>query len=307
MHDARHRFIPEEAEPGPASDALAELEWRLRHASRSTRLGDYPSVARGRGVEFEQVVKHEWGDDLRDIDWNVTARLGEPYRKQFTEDRDLTVLLVFEDTPELQFGSAGRTRREVLRETAVLLLLGALRRRDRAGLLYASPEGLWLRRPSAHRETVRHTAKLLLDQPPPALDGGARAEEPWRLALRAAPPHSVLVWLGAFAPGPEPEDWPALSRRYQVVGCRADDPWDEGLPATGPLAVFDPVTGAALEFDPRAAANRRAHAAWACRRDDGWAALLPDERTRLTVRTDAPVLDRLLDFFHRQARGSGRA
>ena len=77
---------------------LRQLEWRVRHAVENVLSGEYRSAFRGRGMEFDQVVKYTFGDDIRDIDWNVTARLGEPYRKKFIEEREVSLLLLFEDS-----------------------------------------------------------------------------------------------------------------------------------------------------------------------------------------------------------------
>jgi uncharacterized protein (DUF58 family) len=286
---------------GVASSIMSRLEWQLRHPTETALTGDYRSAFRGRGIEFDQVVKYQWGDDLRDIDWNVTARLGEPYRKQFVEERDVCVVLLFEDAPELQFGSAGRTRRETLIEAALGLMSIAVRQRDRVGLLYTSPTNSWFRSPKADRESVLHTASMLVEQPAPLLDGPAEVESPWPLVLRAAARRSVLVWLGPFSNATEPDDWDAVARRYQVIGFRADDPWDRELPAAGTLPIFDPVTGGVTEFDPASPANRAAHTDWAAARDARFAALFPDERTRHVVPTDAPVFDSLADFFQRHA------
>jgi hypothetical protein len=126
--------------PSAPTALLRRLEWQARHAVNTSVSGDYRSAFRGRGMEFDQVVKYQWGDDPRDIDWNVTARLGEPYRKRFVEERDLSVIFVFEDSPALQFGSEGRTRRETLLETAALLMLISSINKDRVGLLYSSPD-----------------------------------------------------------------------------------------------------------------------------------------------------------------------
>lgn len=287
---------------GVSPALLQRLEWRLRQAMETTLTGDYRSVFRGRGMEFDQVVKYQWGDDLRDIDWNVTARLGEPYRKKFVEERDVCVLLVFEDTPALQFGSTGRTRRETLLEVAALLLLIGLLQRDRVGVIYTSPQTTWFRRPMAGRESALHTASMLLGETAPPLDGPAEVEPPWRLALRAAPRHSVLVWLGAFAPTPEHEDWRALGKRYQVMGFRADDPWDIALPERTRLPLFDPVAGRVTELNTASTANRAAHAAWSAAREEYFSSLFPEERTRQIVRTDEPVFEALLEFFHRRAQ-----
>ena len=97
---------------------LRQLEWRVRHAVENVLSGEYRSAFRGRGMEFDQVVKYSFGDDVRDIDWNVTARLGEPYRKKFVEEREVTLMIVLEDTPSLQFGSGAQSKREALLELA---------------------------------------------------------------------------------------------------------------------------------------------------------------------------------------------
>jgi hypothetical protein len=281
---------------------LPRLEWRVRHAVETMLAGDYRSVFRGRGMDFDQVVKYNWGDDLRDIDWNVTARLGEPYRKKFIEEREVSVILVFEDSPALQFGSAGRTRRETLLELASLLMLIGSLNRDRIGLVYASPESTWFRRPLPGRETTLHTASLLLGQAAPALDAAPTVEIPWHVVLRAASRQSVLVWLGPFAPGPEPDDWRAICRRYQTVGFRADDPWDRELPRHTRLPVFDPISGRVTELDTASASNREAHAHWTHRREEHFTDLFPRAHERQPVRSDESVFEAVVQFFHRRAR-----
>ena len=92
--------MPNDASELVTTSALAllrRLEWRVRHAVETVLSGEYRSAFRGRGMEFDQVVRYEFGDDVRDIDWNVTARLGEPYRKKFVEEREITFLVMFED------------------------------------------------------------------------------------------------------------------------------------------------------------------------------------------------------------------
>jgi uncharacterized protein (DUF58 family) len=288
--------------PSLSPDQLPRLEWQVRHAVETALSGDYRSVFRGRGMEFDQVVKYSWGDDLREIDWNVTARLGEPYRKKFVEEREVSVILVFEDAPALQFGSAGRTRRDTLLELAVLLMLIGSVNRDRIGLMYASPTESWFRRPVPGRAATFQTAALLLGQRAPALDGPAAVEVPWHVVLRAASRQSVLAWLGPFAPAPEPDDWGALCRRYQTVGFRADDPWDLALPARARIPVFDPVASRVTELDTATAANRAAHAHWTGRRDEHFATLFARLHDRVALRTDGSVLEALVSFFHQRAR-----
>jgi hypothetical protein len=134
------------------------------------------------------------------------------------------------------------------------------------------------------------------------VEGPAEVEISWHVILRAVSRQSVLVWAGPFAPGPEPDDWGALGRRYQTVGFRADDPWDHALPARAKLAVFDPVGGRVTHLNPSSSAHRAAHADWARRRNEHFADLFLRLHDRVILPTDQPVLPQLVSFFHQRAR-----
>jgi uncharacterized protein (DUF58 family) len=287
---------------------LRRLEWRVRHAVENVLSGEYRSTFRGRGMEFDQVVKYEFGDDVRDIDWNVTARLGEPYRKKFVEEREVTILVVLEDTPSLQFGSGTQTKREALLELAgLVMLLGAVNR-DRVGFVHATPAGYTLREPVRGRGPILHAAANLLAAPAPSIHANdatttASSTIPFRLIARAAPRHSVLVWLGDFAPRLAPDGWAVLQRRYQTMGFRVDDPWERALPATHDFAAYDPVAGRLVTL-ANSAAERAAHATWRRQRDEAWQTLFPDALARLVVSTDENQLDALVRFFQARMRAA---
>lgn len=300
---------------------LKQLEWRVRHAVENVLSGEYRSAFRGRGMEFDQVVKYTFGDDIRDIDWNVTARLGEPYRKKFIEEREVSLLLVFEDSVSLQFGSGAQSKREALMELAgLVMMLGAVNR-DRVGFLHASPAGYTLQEPVRGRGQILHAAATLLGQSPPSLDtpisdppSANSASIPWRLLAKAAPRHSILIWLGDFppAPGPAgrtagPEGWSVLTRRYQTMGFRVDDPWDRALPTDRTLTAYDPVAGRLVTLNGNSSTQRAAHAEWMQQRDASFRALFPAPLSRLSVGTDENRLDALVRFFHaRMAAGQRR-
>ncbi|MBI2513816.1 MAG: DUF58 domain-containing protein [Opitutae bacterium] len=324
---------------------LRQLEWKVRHAVENVLSGEYRSAFRGRGMEFDQVVKYTYGDDIRDIDWNVTARLGEPYRKKFIEEREVTLLLVLEDSVSLQFGSGEKSKREALLELAgLVMLLGAVNR-DRVGFLHASPEGYVLKEPVRGRGQILHLAAQLLGRPAPSLESGAVLQPapddaqrglkhratpdsassssaarpsssvlsppssaiPWRLLAHAAPRHSILIWLGDFPPRVHPEGWSVLTRRYQTMGFRVDDPWDRELPHTRTLTAYDPTTGQLVNLNGASSAQRAAHQLWVDQRDDAFRALFPDSLSRLVVGTGEDRLEALVRFFHaRMAAGSRR-
>jgi uncharacterized protein (DUF58 family) len=275
---------------------LRRLEWRVRGAVESVLGGEYRSAFRGRGMEFDQVVKYEFGDDVRDIDWNVTARLGEPYRKKFVEEREVTVLVVFEDTPSLQFGSGAQSKREALLELAgLLMLLGAVNR-DRVGFVHATPQGYSVCPPVRGRGAIHHAAAQLFGAIPPPLTDVVRAEIPWKQLRRIAPRHGIVVWLGDFAPQPVPEGWLVTQRRFQTRGFRVDDPWERELPDAGKFAAYDPVSGRLVTLE-NSSAEREAHAAWRRERENTWKALFPSSTSRLVVDTRESRLDALMRFF----------
>ena len=282
---------------------LRQLEWRVRHAVENVLSGEYRSAFRGRGMEFDQVVKYTFGDDIRDIDWNVTARLGEPYRKKFIEEREVSLLLLFEDSVSLQFGSGAQSKREALLELAgLVMMLGAVNR-DRVGFLHASPAGYTLKEPVRGRGQILHAAATLLGQPAPPLTSDlppptSGTSVPWRLLAKAAPRHSILIWLGDFPPRVEPEGWSVLSRRYQPMGFRVDDPWERELPPDRTLTTYDPMAGRLVTLNGTSSAQRAAHAAWAQQRENAFRAIFPDPLSRLVVRTDEERLEALVRFFH---------
>ena len=177
--------------------------------------------------------------------------------------------------------------------------------RDRVGFVYAAPGGNLVREPVRGRGAILHAAATLLGRPAPAPTAGA-AEIPWRFLARAAPKHSVLLWLGDFPPRAEPEGWAVLQRRYQTMGFRVDDPWERELPAQETFAAYDPAAGRLVTLDG-SAAERAAHAAWVARREAAWQALFPDRLSRLVVDTGQNRLDALVRFFHaRMVQRAGR-
>ena len=291
-----------------ALSILRQLEWRVRHAVETVLSGEYRSTFRGRGMEFDQVVRYEFGDDVRDIDWNVTARLGEAYRKKFVEEREVTVMLVLEDTPTLQFGSGNESKREALLELAgLIMLLGAVNR-DRVGFVHVTPEGHFLSQPVRGRGPILHAAATLLSRPAPSVDFNDNykvPELPWKFLSKVAPKHSILVWLGDFPPRQVPEGWAFIQKRYQTMGFRVDDIWERNLPKQDAFAAYDPSSGQLVTLEG-SAAEREAQQQWLIKREDQWKKLFPNPLSRLVALTDQDRLETLVRFFQARMRTGSR-
>ncbi len=285
---------------------LRRLEWRVQHAVQNTLIGEYQSIFRGRGMEFDQVVHYEFGDDIRDIDWNVTAKLGEPYRKKFIEERELTLLLIFEDSLSLQFGSGQRTKREALMEIAGLLMLLASNNRDHIGIIHAQPGSYKLFHPVRGHRQIMQTAAEFIARPAPPLGDNRPLEVPWKFVAHAAPVHSILVWLGDFPPRPSPDGWLVTRQRYQPIGIRVEDTWERSLPEGKPLAAYDPSSHRLVVLDPSSHAHQQGHRDWREQRNATFKKLFPSPQDRLVVTPDESSIEALVRFFHGHMRAKTR-
>ena len=267
---------------------LRRLEWRLRSRRVETTLaGDHRSIFRGRGIEFDQVVRHQFGDDVREIDWNVTARLGDVYRKVFVEDREVDVVVVIADAPALQFGSGTRTRREVLLEAAALVMLFSASNRERVMVIRRSATGSQVFPPTRERARILAVVNTLFALAPPDPLAPAPAFSP--IVRERIPRGALVVYLGDVPDGLPPPEWGGWLRRHRVIGIRADDAWDRGAPGAASLTVYDPLAGAVVELADTAA-TRADHAAWRAAREARWRAWWGNPGDRLVIGpTDDPL------------------
>ena len=223
----------------------AELEREVRRIEITTRelvrdlvAGDYASTFRGRGIEFAEVREYLPGDDIRTIDWNVTARLGTPFIKRFHEDRQLTLLLLLDVSASSGFGSVSRTKRELAAELGAVLALSATRHRDRVGAAFFSDRVEWFSPPRSGRRQALGVVSQILSYAPQerATDLGQSLDliEP---LLRH---RSMVVVLSDFL---DDSSWPALDRlawRNDVVALQLVDPRERELPPVGLVTLWDP-------------------------------------------------------------------
>jgi uncharacterized protein (DUF58 family) len=221
---------------------VRRLEITTRHLVRDIVAGEYSSAFRGRGVEFAEVREYQPGDDIRTIDWNVTARLGAAYVKRYLEERELTVLFVVDRSASGGFGSRLRTRSDLAGELVTVLALAASRNNDRVGLLVATDR---IERYTAPRKGRRHALRViseLLGYEPEGrgTDLGAALESLEALLRRRA----VVFVLSDFLTGGWESVVGRLARRHDVIAVELVDQRERELPDVGPVTLWDPETGA---------------------------------------------------------------
>jgi len=285
---------------------VRRLEIRSRHMVEDLFAGHAESVFKGRGMEFEEVRPYVPGDEVRDIDWNVTARLGHPYVKRFVEERELTVLLVLDVSRSMRFGTAGQEKLELAAELCAVLGFAALRNDDRVGLVLAGERVEHFVPPARGRSHVLRLLRDVLDASPRA--GRTRLGEAARFVLRTSHRRSVVFWLSDFEDTLDPRDWRVLARRHDLTVFMMRDPRDEALPAVGWVEVEDLESGERRLVNTASRRVREAYHTDA--RESRRRVEQALKRARVPVvdvRTDRSYLPILLRYFTARRRGRGAA
>jgi uncharacterized protein (DUF58 family) len=236
---------------------VRRLTIRSRRAVEEVFSGAYRSAFRGQGLEFAEVREYVPGDDIRSIDWNVTARAGRPFVKRFDEERELTVIVALDLSGSLAFGSRARAKRDAAAEAGALLALAAARNRDRVGLLlYTDRVELFLPPGKSRSRALRIARELLAFEPEGrGTDLGAAFGFLHRVLRRRSVVFLVSDWRGAGFDRP----LSLLARKHDVVALDVADPLEREAPTRGLLRVRDLETGKAAWVD---ASSRAARGAW---------------------------------------------
>jgi len=264
-------------------------------------LGAYKAVFRGHGIEFAEVREYAPGDPFNAIDWKVTARTGRPFIKRFVEERELNVLLVVDVSGSTDFGTRGRTKKDLATEVAALMGLAATQNNDRVGLLLFSDTIEAYIRPRRGRQRLRHLLHELVAHTPSS--SGTDVGLALRTAGRVLKTRSLVFLLSDFRDGGFRPDLTALSRRHDVVGFHLTDPGERTLPDAGLLEVRDPESGEIGILDLGDPTVREILTRIATQRIDNVTQIFRragcDE---LRLRTDRSYAAELATFFSRRAR-----
>ena len=239
-----------------AEQSVAEIVKRVQRiqivANRTVNdlfAGEYKSVFRGRGMEFDEVREYQPGDDVRTIDWNVTARSDACFIKRFCEERELTVLFVVDASASGAFGSTTRSKLDLVVEVAALLMFSALKNNDKVGLLFFCDEVLEFYPPRKGKANVLHLIRELVSTRPVARETNLTAALEFlnRVQKRRAVVFLISDFLGPSAR----RTLGVTNRRHDLIAVTVADPREHALPDVGFLALRDAETGEVVEVDTR--------------------------------------------------------
>ncbi len=280
---------------------VRRLEITTRHLVRDIVAGEYSSAFRGRGVEFAEVREYQPGDDVRTIDWNVTARLGSAYVKRYLEERELGVLFVVDRSASGSFGSRLRTKADLAAEVCAVLAFAAARNNDRVGALFATDR---VERYIAPRKGRRHALRVvsdLLGFSPTGREtqlGTALAGLETMLRRRA-----VLFVVSDFLTSGYQNSMARLARRHDLIAIQLTDPRERELPDVGLVTLWDPETGASRCVNTRDVRVREHFRRRGEEFDQQLERTLREQGADLLrLETGRPYAEALLAFFRRRER-----
>lgn len=263
--------------------------------------GDYHSVFKGQGVEFDEVRPYVPGDDVRAIDWNVTARTGMPHIKRFAEERELTVFFLVDVSGSQSFGSAVRSKAELSAEIASLLAMTAIRNQDKIGLALFSDRIVNYIPPRKGRTSVMRLVREVLacEETRERTDIAAALRFLNNVQKRKA----VVFLVSDFQDAGYEKDLRVAARHHDVIACPVSDPCEYDLPDVGLVEVQDPETGELVLLDTASSSVREAFRENASRSREALFRFFKQNGVDfLPLTTERPYIDEVRALFRRRAR-----
>ena len=271
--------------------------------------GDYHSTFKGQGVEFDEVRPYVPGDDVRTIDWNVTAKTGLPYIKRFSEERELTILFMVDVSGSQGYGSVRRSKMELAAEVTALLALTAIRNQDKIGLILFSDEIVKYIPPRKGRDSVMRLVREVLAAEDSAT-GGTDIAAALKFLNSVQKRRAVVFLVSDFllsSVKPQTSSFEQLlratARHHDMVCVPVSDPAEQELPDVGLVELEDPETGELVLVDTSSAAVRRRFSATASEENEELKRFfLKTGIDTLTIATDRPYINEVRALFKRRAR-----
>jgi uncharacterized protein (DUF58 family) len=287
--------------PAEILKKIRALEIKTKGLVQTVFAGDYHSVFKGRGMNFEDVREYQPGDEIRAIDWNVTARLGTAFVKKFTEERELTVVLVVDVSASGNFGSVSQSKRELAAEVACLLAFSAIRNNDKVGLLLFSDRvELFIPPKKGRSHTLRIIREILFFEPAGlGTAPGLALDYLNKIVTRRA----VVFFVSDFQTGDFSRELSVSGRRHDFIAVHVQDQREEMLPNVGIISLEDAETGEQVEINTADRTTRARFSALAeTRRAELNRTFRRHSIDAISLRTGEDYLPALRSFFKQRER-----
>ena len=280
---------------------IREIQIHSSRAVNASFAGQYESVFKGRGMQFDEVREYMPGDDIRTIDWNVTARTGKPHIKRFIEEREMTVLFAVDLSASGEFGTVSKLKNELAAEFCAVLAFAAARNNDKVGLLiFTDRIELFIPPKKGSRHILRLIRELLSFQMP-----RRRTDIPLAIdyVARVARKRATVFLVSDFIETDFKKPLSLLNKRHDVIAVPVRDRVEIAMPALGVIEVQDAETGQIMLVDTSSRAFRSQYGGHSARRFDELKNLMRSVNVDLIpITTDKPYINDLIQFFHMRHR-----
>jgi uncharacterized protein (DUF58 family) len=280
---------------------IKSLEIKTRGLVETAFAGDYHSVFKGRGMNFEDVREYQPGDEIRAIDWNVTARMGTAYIKKFTEERELTVMLVVDVSASGNFGSTTQSKRELAAEVACLLAFSAIRNNDKVGLLlFTDRVELFIPPKKGRSHTLRLIREILFFEPQ---GRGTLPDLALDYLNKIVTRRAVVFFISDFQVPDFSQALAVSGRRHDFIAIHIHDEREKVFPNVGIITLQDAETGEQLEINTADRGTRTAFADLVDKQESELSRMLRRNNIdAISLRTGDDYLPALRSFFKQRER-----
>jgi uncharacterized protein (DUF58 family) len=239
---------------------VRKIEIKTRGLTRHIFAGEYHSAFKGRGIAFSEVREYQYGDDIRSIDWNVTARFNHPYVKIFEEERELTVMLLIDVSGSGSFGTRVNFKKDLMTEIAAVLSFSAISNNDKIGVIFFSDRVEKFISPQKGRRHILRIIRELLDFKPESRN--TNLDEALRYLTNVIKKRCTAFILSDFISEGFEEALRIASNKHDVVALKVYDPAETMLPDVGFIKVIDSESGAERWIDTSSSGTRKAYSSW---------------------------------------------
>ena len=288
-------------------EKIRRIEMRTKRLVNDNFSGDYHSIFKGQGIEFDEVRQYQAGDDIRTIDWNVTARSGQTYVKRFIEERELTVMLVVDASESGNFSSQGKLKRELLAEVAAVLSFTAISNNDKVGLLIFTEQTELLVPPRKGRKQVLRIVHELLAFEPKK--HGTDIKDALDTINRVVKQRGIIFLISDFLADADrySRSLAATNKRHDLIAITLRDKLEEAIPAVGIIPMHDAETGEVFWVDTSDKKWRKSFAEKVVQEKEKRETVFRKAGVdRILISTADDYVPSLLQFFHRRARQAKR-
>ena len=280
---------------------VRKIEIKTRGLSKHIFSGEYHSAFKGRGMSFSEVRAYQYGDDVRNIDWNVTARTGDPYIKIFEEERELTVMLLIDVSQSVYFGTTNQFKKNIITEISAVLSFSAINNNDKVGVVFFSDKIEKFIPPKKGRQHILRIIRELIDFHPE--DKGTDIGEAIRYLNNVVKKRCICFILSDFMGKGYEAPLKIASRRHDIVGIHIYDNREKGLPDTGLIYAKDAETGEYQWIDTSSKKVRQQYAGGFKGNFDYFKNVFSKTGVdSISIRTDEPYVNALLKFFKKRTK-----